>query len=178
MKNPLQQITILNGIAEEILEEALYKDIMEMILREICEYMKDNSTNYVAIRKIYYQTPNNILAAKKIVHQVCNIALPEDDLEWIDMCIRAFFHKKPTRKLITNEIRENLWKNQNAQCAICGKTVTIESLHVDHIIPWDYVGDELSDNYQALCSFCNSHKSNNVSVTVSNLFFTKRGDKL
>lgn len=175
MDSSLLKIIQLNNIDEKLLEEALYQDIREMFLRQICEYMKASKENYIAVRKIYYNTTDNILASKKIVQMVCNSTLPERDLKWIDMCIRAYFHKKRIRKPVKNDIKIKLWENQNARCAICKKPITIDESHVDHIVPWDYVGDELSDNYQILCSECNEHKSNHVAGTVHNLFFGKKG---
>ena len=44
---------------------------------------------------------------------------------------------------------------------ICGEPLgpVMAKIHVDHIIPWKLVGDELNDNYQALCETCNECKS-------------------
>ena len=54
-------------------------------------------------------------------------------------------------------------------CAICGKPVDMSlkfphpmSASVDHIIPWDYVGDCLKDNYQMLCETCNTRKGSST----------------
>ncbi|MBR5553923.1 MAG: HNH endonuclease [Clostridia bacterium] len=45
--------------------------------------------------------------------------------------------------------------------------------HLDHIIPWDYVGDNLSDNYQMLCEICNTRKGTSTYFEISMLLLNK-----
>ena len=32
-------------------------------------------------------------------------------------------------------------------------------IHVDHVVPWELVGDELENNFQDLCEKCNEEKN-------------------
>ena len=173
MNSGLAEILQLNNTNEEILYDALHKDILESILSEICEYMKENDSSYISMRKIYYRSTNDIDAIKQIVHNVCHLTLPEQDLDWLNKCVKAFMKKKPCRKPLSDALRQDLWKRQKQRCSICGKEILAEEGHIDHMVPWDYVGDELDDNYQLLCSNCNLHKSNHVALAVHSLIFNK-----
>ena len=66
---------------------------------------------------------------------------------------------------------EELFKEQNGKCAVCGENLgdNWSIIHVDHIIPWALVGDELKDNYQVLCETCNESKSANTDYIFKNL---------
>ena len=88
--------------------------------------------------------------------------------------IKAFFSKSGTRQQIPMEEKKHLLEIQGNRCAICGCEITIQNMHADHIIPWDYVGDQLNDNYQGLCEDCNLSKSNHVAKTVTNLILHRR----
>lgn len=173
MNSQLAEIIKLNITDEEVLYDALHKDILESILSEICEYMKENDSDYISMRRIYYCSSDDMDAIKQIVHIVCRLSLPEQDLEWLNNCVKAFMKKKPYRKQLSSDLRKDLWKKQGKKCCICGKEFPAEEGHVDHKVPWDYVGDELNDNYQFLCSDCNLHKSNHVALAVHSLLFNK-----
>lgn len=47
----------------------------------------------------------------------------------------------------------------NSPCNACGST---ENIQLDHIIPWDRGGNDLADNWQPLCRFCNMSKRNKL----------------
>ena len=149
MDQKIQKILEMNGIGGDVLEQALYQDIRETFLEEICAYMKSSEARYVEIRRIYYHTSDDLLAVGKIVRKVCGGALPDEDLMWLDRCIKACFHKRPRRRPIPEAERERLWRGQGGCCAICGRMTALREVHVDHIVPWVYVGDELEDNLQA-----------------------------
>lgn len=173
MNAELEEIIRLNNIDEGVLYDALHKDILESVLSEICEYMKVNDSSYISVKKIYYRSTNNIDAIRQIVRNVCRLSLPEQGLEWLNNCVKAFMKKKPHRKQLSNDLRKDLWEKQGKKCRICGKEILAEDGHIDHIVPWDYVGDELANNYQVLCSDCNLHKSNHVALAVHSLIFNK-----
>ncbi len=173
MNSELIEIIQLNNISEDVLYDALHKDILESILSEVCEYMKSNDSSFVSMKKIYYRSANDIDAIKQIVQNVCHLSLPEQDLVWLNNCVKAFMKKKPHRKQLSNTLRQELWNKQGKKCRICGKEILVENGHIDHMVPWDYVGDELDNNYQVLCSDCNLHKSNHVALAVHSLLFNK-----
>ena len=180
MNAELAEIIHLNNINEEVLYDALHKDILESILSEICEYMKADDSSYISVKKIYHRNINDIDAIKQIVQNVCHLSLPEQDLEWLNKCVKAFMKKKPHRKQFSNALRQELWNKQDKRCRICGKEILAEDGHIDHIVPWDYVGDELDNNYQVLCPDCNLHKSNHVALAILSLIFSKmkKGERL
>ena len=173
MNSELSEFIKLNNINEEVLYDALHKDILESILSEVCEYMKANDSSYVSMKKIYYRSTDDIDAIKQIVRNVCHLSLPDQDLKWLNDCVKAFMKKKQYRKYLSNDLRQKLWIDQGKRCHICGKEILVQDGHVDHVVPWDYVGDELENNYQVLCTDCNLHKSNHVALTVHSLIFNK-----
>lgn len=169
----LAEFIEINEINEDVLYEALHKDIKESVLSEICEYMKADEASYIAMKKIYYRSSNDLQAVERIVQTVCHLSLPEQDLNWLNNCIKAFMKKKSHRTRIPESLRRELWNKQDGKCGVCNKEIQINDGHVDHIVPWDYVGDELNDNYQMLCSDCNLHKSNHIALALRALIFKK-----
>jgi site-specific DNA-methyltransferase (adenine-specific) len=55
-------------------------------------------------------------------------------------------------------VKERLYKEQNGICNGCGVEFNILNLTVDHIIPESKGGGSCYENYQLLCSHCNSTK--------------------
>lgn len=177
MYSKLQKIIETNAIDEDELFKSVYSDIRESILREICEYMKADDRKRIEVKKIYRRCSDNNAATTIVLRNICHLKLPDDDVDWLTSCITAFFRKKPHRVPIANSTKKELLQSQNYKCAICGKPIDNYSLHVDHIVPWDYVGDELNNNYQALCPSCNGHKSNHVAESVKNLIISQNKGK-
>ena len=168
----LEYFLSINGIDEEKLYDAVHLDIRENLLRIICKKMKADKDLYLKVKKMFFST-SDLSATKKVVKRLCDCQLSEDDLLWMNMCIKAFLDKNNKRAVISEELKKQLLEKQQCRCAICGDMIDRSSVHVDHIIPWDYVGDELKDNYQALCPDCNLHKSNHVAIAVSNIILHK-----
>lgn len=175
MTKGVQRILQLNDIPSDSLDQAIYQDIREMFLSEICSYIKASEAHCLEIKRIYYSTSDDSLAVRKIVRKICGGQLPEQDLKWLDRCIKAYFHKRTRRRKILEAERVFLWEKQERRCAICGQPLLLQNIHVDHIVPWDYVGDELEDNLQVLCYKCNTRKSNHVARTLHNLLFERGG---
>ncbi len=170
--NELNQFLELNDISAEEIMHALHMDIREIILKTVCDKLKTDNDFFIRTKKLYFSM-DDISATKKTVMHVCNCLMAPKDYIWINECLKAFFRKKDTRRIITADEKNELIRKQEGKCAICGTNITQAGMHVDHIIPWDYVGDELADNLQGLCSDCNLHKSNHVAIAVSNIIIHK-----
>lgn len=171
--NNLDTLIDLNNMDREYLLDALHLDIREIVLKTIIEKMKSDDAFFLKSKKYYFKY-SNFEATQKIIQATCNIEMSNDDICWLGECIGCYLKKKSTRAVIPQELKLQLLIDQNEKCALCGTPITLSTMHVDHIIPWDYVGDELENNYQGLCSDCNLHKSNHVATTVSNFILKKR----
>lgn len=176
MTSYFSQIAMLNQLHESDICAAVHRDILGMALRLICEYMKASPQNNLAVRKLYYSTADNREAARKVLWMVCGCELPPDDLDWLNECLCAHFRKKNRRKAFTPEEKHEIWLQGSGKCAICDTSLPDGHFDVDHKVPWDYVGDELSDNYQPLCRTCNLKKSKNTATAVENIIFSKGGN--
>ena len=167
--NELEEFLTLNKIKKDDLFNALHMDILETILKIVCEKLKKEDSFFNWAKRVFFSTVNELEATQKVVDRACKCILPENDILWMKNCIKAFFSKNCNREVVTLEEKEQLLKKQENRCAICGHNITLHNMHVDHIIPWDYVGDKLNNNSQGLCKDCNLSKSNHVAETVTNL---------
>ena len=166
--NSLSAFLDLNQIDEDQLFEAIHMDIRETIFKDICKKMKSDSQFFYQVKKVHFSM-NDYEATKKIVQNICHCYLPEEDISWMAECIKAFFLKGDNRRAIAEDEKKRILYKQDYMCAICGTPIDEGSVHIDHIIPWDYVGDKLNNNLQGLCPNCNLTKSNHVAVALSNM---------
>lgn len=130
------------------------------------------SRDYAArIKTLYRQAFNDVLTTQALFKKELGYELDYRDATRMTTWMKGHLSKKPSRKPIPQEIKSELVRQQNGLCAICGVLIDEYSsnTHVDHIVPWELVGDELDRNYQALCKECNLKKNNDVSFIFKSL---------
>ena len=175
MNADLEEFIELNQLDVDSLMDALHLEIREAILQVICKKMKKDPSYFNKVKNMYFEYDNET-AASKILHNLCKCQLSHNDLIWLNDCLKAAMEKRDRRKPITEDIKKDLLKKQNGKCQICKCPIDMTNLHVDHIIPWDFVGDELHDNFQGLCTDCNLGKSNHVAEAVQNIILHMEGE--
>ncbi|HZQ53652.1 MAG TPA: HNH endonuclease signature motif containing protein [Bryobacteraceae bacterium] len=67
--------------------------------------------------------------------------------------------KTSRREFITESVRAEVWRRDEAQCVRCGSR---ERLEFDHIIPVALGGSSTARNIQLLCEVCNRTKSDSI----------------
>lgn len=63
-----------------------------------------------------------------------------------------------SKKMKYSEVRQIVYNRYKGKCAICGKSISLEQMTVDHILPLAKGGDGSFSNLQAACETCNSMK--------------------
>ena len=84
--------------------------------------------------------------------------LPDDEKIYLE-------HKTPTRSIIdigvrSKNIRQVLFAKQKGVCVGCEETLSIKHFEIDHIIATSKGGQNVDDNLQLLCGWCNRTKGN------------------
>ena len=167
--NELNTFLQNNSLNNTQLLDAVYKDILELIFKEIVNKLEYNKTLYKQVKDLYFKNDNELLVVNSIVLNICYCKLSNKELEQINIWLKAFLNKRDERQDFPIELRRSLYKNQNGKCNLCHKQLKDNEGHIDHIIPFSYVGDEIDDNYQLLCNDCNWSKSNFLGRNVLNL---------
>lgn len=116
------------------------------------------SADLKRLRNIYARTDNPLKTTSAIVERDANTYLSLAEVARLHELIMAFLRKSSFRRSISVSEREGLLKKQRYRCAFCNAPIDSHA-HADHIVPFKYVGDELSDNFQMLCSNCNTKKN-------------------
>lgn len=157
----LNNLLKINQCNQNEFFELVHRTLLQFVLEQICITMDKKPDCFLAVKRIYFKTADNAEAAQKAAKQICGIELDTQDSLWLDRCLHAHFRKKPRRKPISASLKRQLLEKQHYRCACCGAPITVSDCY-DHIIPWDFVGDELEDNGQMLCRACNLNKSAKV----------------
>ena len=129
--------------------------------RDLCNRMDRDIKFRNRIMQLYRETHNELETTTLIIEKETNYVVNATYAEIICRWIKAHFNKKSSRSGIPISVKKSLWSKQKGKCAICGCDLSNNwsQIHVDHIVPWDLVGDELEDNLQDLCEKCNEEKS-------------------
>lgn len=148
---------------KRVLEE-YKKTFLLNIFKKICIKMKSDSDYSIRINNIFKQSYNRIETIQVLVKREFLCELTEEQAELMDTWFVANQKKKLTRNRLSLELKKKLYANQQGKCAICEELLGNEwsKIHIDHIIPWTLVGDELENNYQDLCETCNECKSSRI----------------
>lgn len=143
-----------------VIEEAQILGLFKDLCNYYSEYHLKNK-----LRNILANSSSEIIAIKQIIRRRYNENISNEQLEFLHKLIVAFLKKSEYRKAIGFETKNQLLNKQNWKCAFCKCDIDI-SAHADHIIPFKYVGDELDDNLQMLCSKCNEKKKDSMDYQI------------
>lgn len=114
--------------------------------------------------KIHIDWNDEWILIRTIVFNVYLYALKRMDyLKTIKNELNQMLINRNTRNGINLKIRYAVIKRDCFKCRLCGLSPSYDPkvvLEVDHIVPLTKGGDDAMDNYQTLCQFCNSGKSN------------------
>lgn len=152
---------------ERELNNALEESVVLGLFKAFCE--NNNSVDKLKrLRNIYARTLNPVKTTKQLIVNELNEELSDDYADRMTELIEAFLNKKSYRESISSDLKKKLLTKQKNKCAICGTIIDIHS-HADHIVPFKYVGDELKDNLQMLCSDCNLEKNASIDYQIKYL---------
>lgn len=174
MDDKIKQLLYLNHIREQDYEEIVYKTILMGIFESICKEIKRQNTKVEELSR-FRRNKDHLFVTKKIVERYAGCRLSEEEYDLMYQLLRAFFRKKDFREDIPITIKRNLLESQDYKCPFCKRTINLTNSHLDHIIPWDFVGDELDNNYQMLCVRCNERKGTSAYFGLSMLFMNTEG---
>ncbi|MDO5812055.1 MAG: HNH endonuclease signature motif containing protein [Bacillota bacterium] len=109
------------------------------------------------------RSTNKLETIQKIFQLEMNIVLSHDECMLMEKLVLAFIDKNEFRFPVSIDLKEELLEKQNYSCNICHCLIDIHD-HLDHIIPFKYVGDCLDNNFQMLCCHCNTKKGDKINI--------------
>lgn len=161
MNENLRLLIHRNKIDEKVFEENIYNTLLLSVFEIICLKMKDNSIRQ-DILSLFHTSKDYIKTVENIIKKYTGCIISEEESKIIFNWLVAYFRKNGKRKDYGKIFKEEMLKKQNYRCKICGKSIEYKDSELDHIIPWDFVGDELDDNLQMLCNDCNERKGRSI----------------
>lgn len=148
-------------LTEEIVDAYANAKLMRCF-KQLCDQLDSNGEIRKKTLSIMRKGKNDTAITKGIFKRYCNIDLDDEEAYELSKCLKAYYKKSSERKPFSEDFKNQLFAKQNGECSICGKQLDYQKMHIDHIVPFKYVGDELDNNYQALCENCNHHKGAKV----------------
>jgi 5-methylcytosine-specific restriction endonuclease McrA len=168
MNTKLNNLLQSNNSSIEEFEKALYDTLLISLFSIICKRLEDKD-EYQQVLDDYRKAPRGIeyILTKQKVKRYTKATICDDEAKLIQQWLFAFYDKKSIRVNYPTSEKKRLLTMQTYKCAICGVDIDLSSSELDHIIPWELVGDELKNNLQMLCWDCNRNKSNRLDFLLS-----------
>ena len=172
-RDRIAELISLNGIDNFEFHKKLFSTLLLGVFETICKEMKKQNTKLEEKEK-FRKHGDKIVATKLLVRKYAGCQLNEEGYHFLSDLFGAHFKTGDPRKRYDEIFREQLTIKQNGLCAICKSHITAKKSHLDHIIPWEYVGDFLEGNYQMLCETCNERKGSATYFEFSRLLLNKK----
>lgn len=157
----LSELLFRNDISMDDLLGKIYENMLLSVFETICLEMKDMKVRKDVLSNLRKSIhPELYIQRLALQMSGCNLSIEECNklCNWLV----AYFRKTNTRKKFPVSLRNKLLIEQQFDCNICCKEINASNSEIDHIIPWDYVGDELDNNLQLLCCTCNERKGRSI----------------
>ena len=172
-RSKVSNLLVLNEIDDLEFHTKLFRTLLLGVFETICKEMKKQNVKNLEKEK-FRNLNDKVVATKLLVKKYAGCQLDEEGYNFMKDLLSAHFRTGDARKRFDAPYRELLTKQQHGLCAICKCPVTAQTAHLDHIIPWEYVGDTLECNYQMLCETCNERKGSATYFEFSMLLLNKR----
>jgi hypothetical protein len=161
-----------NGIPEEFFATFVRDVLIQGLFGDICKDIR-LQRRYADERIRFMQSSNKVSAAKSIIRRYSGCQLDDSDYEYLGNLFICFFNRSDRKRPDLSQ-KSDLLEKQQFKCNICGKPINTSD-ELDHIVPYDFVGDELPDNAQMLCKTCNTRKGNSTGYGL--VVLLKQGNK-
>ena len=150
--NEFENFILKNHLSQPLFGRIVYECILLEMFMELCRKI-----DKVGFKNIRGTRRDYDLVISDFVQKNLEVVLSEGELERMIALIKA--HVKPKIPRRSASQLDIYLRKQKDQCAVCGCfSQGSKKFHDDHIIPYLYVSENLSDNGQALCPRCNSSK--------------------
>lgn len=167
----------MNKVEEPVFIEKLHRTLLLGVFEVVCKEIKRQGTKLTE-KERFRKFKNKTIPTRMIVGRYAGCKLPnEDSMEMVKL-LTAFFRTGDPRKRFDAAYRTQLVRRQSGQCSICHAKITAGDAHLDHIVPWDYVGDNLENNHQMLCGSCNQRKGTAAYFEFTMLLLLNKGEHL
>lgn len=155
---------------EQITEE-YRRTFLLHIFQKLCTRMDKDIAYRRKTLTLFRQSDDRHETTRIIIKKEFEHDLTKDDAVTVYKWLSAYFNKSDIRRKLPETTKTRLYQQQKGLCAICRKVLGADwsNIHVDHIIPFVMVGDELEDNYQLLCDTCNQCKSSKTDYIFKSL---------
>lgn len=164
-------ITLDKLASDEQIRQEYQKTFLLNMFRKICVKMNNDESYQRKVRTLFLQSHNHSQTTQILVAKLFDYELSLEEACTMSVWFEAYLRKSNRRKPIPMSVKYDLHKRQQGRCMVCGEALGSDwsKIHIDHIIPWVLVGDELLDNYQALCDTCNQCKSSSTDYIFKNM---------
>jgi hypothetical protein len=154
-------IDLDNLLAKDEVKKEYRRTFLLCMFQKICAKMERNKDFDLKIRNLFRQSSDFSKTVRTIIKNNLNFEISIEDAHLMSIWFEANLKKMESRKKIPDSVKKDLYQKQKGKCVVCGEDLGSDwsKIHVDHIIPFKLVGDELPDNYQDLCDCCNKTKS-------------------
>lgn len=161
MSNKLKELLSRNEVSTQSFQETVYQNLKLSIFEVVCRVLEDKALE-LTVRSRLRNSRSQVLFIKEFIQEICGCQLSDEESNEILNLLTAYFNKRDTRKVYSEVLRHRLLAEQKFECNICSTSIKLSTSELDHIIPWTYVGDELDNNLQMLCTECNRRKGKSI----------------
>lgn len=172
--NQLEEFLYRNSLEIKDCNNLIYNSIILSIFEELYHNLEDGENKKNLIQRIRdVDKENEIYLYQNFIRKGIQANINSEEEKLLINLLKAYLSKKNFRKSISDIERENILENQQNACEYCGISIDARTCHIDHIIPFKFVGDELNNNLQGLCDKCNLSKGGDL-LHLYRLFIKKR----